>query len=74
MIGIFGPPGMPKDRIEALAVGCRKVFANQTSHAAANQAGVSLRPLEPAELSKASAALFALVKEMEPLLKPTRCR
>jgi tripartite-type tricarboxylate transporter receptor subunit TctC len=72
MIGIFGPPGIPKDRLDVLAAGCRKAMANPKLHAAAKTAGVSLQPMEPAEFYKASSALFSLVREMEPLLKPAK--
>jgi len=72
MIGIFGPPGIPRERLDVLAAGFRKAMANPKLHAAAKTAGISLQPMEPAEFYKASSALFHLVKEMEPLLKPTK--
>jgi len=46
------------------------IFANDKFLAAANQAGISLRPLEPAEFLKISSEVFSMVKGMEHVLKP----
>ncbi len=70
MAGLYAPPGLSEQKISVLVDAMRKVFVDEKFLAAANQAGTSLRPLEPAEFLKASSEVFAMVKGMEHLLRP----
>jgi len=70
MAGLYAPPGLSEEKISVLVDAMRKVFANDKFLAAANQAGISLRPLEPAEFLKVSSEVFSMVKGMEHVLKP----
>jgi tripartite-type tricarboxylate transporter receptor subunit TctC len=70
MAGLYAPPGLSQQKLSILVAAMRKVFADDTFLAAANQAGISLRPLEPAEFLKVSSEVFSMVKGMENVLKP----
>ena len=70
MAGLYAPPGLSEEKISVLVDAMRKVFADDKFLAAANQAGISLRPLEPAESLKVSSEVFSMVKGMEHVLKP----
>ncbi len=62
--------GLPQQKLSVLVAAMRKVFVDDQFLAAANQRGISLRPLEPVEFLKASSEAFSMVKEMERVLKP----
>src|SRR2546428_12475160 len=70
MAGLYAPPGLSEEKISVLVDAMRKVFADDKFLAAANQAGISLRPLEPAEFLKVSSEVFSMAKGMEQVLKP----
>ena len=68
--GVFAPPGLSQDRLLVLVTAIREILADDEFLIAANRAGLSLRPLEPAEFLEKSSEALALVKEMELILKP----
>jgi len=72
MAGLYAPPGLSEDKISVLVAAMRKVFADEKFLAEANRAGTSLRPLEPVEFLKVSSEVFAMVKGMEQVLKPSQ--
>lgn len=67
--GLFAPPGLSQDRLLVLVTAMRKILADDEFLVAANRAGLSLRPLEPAEFLQESSESLALVKEMELILE-----
>jgi tripartite-type tricarboxylate transporter receptor subunit TctC len=70
MAGLYAPPGLSEEKISVLVDAMRKVFADRKFLEAANHAGISLRPLEPAEFLNVSSEVFSMVKGMEHVLKP----
>jgi tripartite-type tricarboxylate transporter receptor subunit TctC len=70
LVGVFAPPGLPKERLDTLVAAFRKTIADKDFIAAAKKAQVPLRPMEPAEFFKVDSDLFEMIKELGPLLKP----
>jgi tripartite-type tricarboxylate transporter receptor subunit TctC len=69
MTGIFGPPGMPKDRADILIKACEKAAADPEFKAAAEKAKLTLQPLAGEAFYKESKAFYDTVKSMENVLK-----
>ncbi len=72
MTGIFGPPGLPQDRMQILVAAFQKAFADKEFLAIAAKGGLTLQPLPSAEFYKVSQGMFATIKALEPILKPSR--
>ncbi len=72
MTGVFGPPGMPKERVEVLVAAFKKAFADKEYQAAAAKAKQTLQPLGPAEFYKASREVFETIQDLAPVLKPAK--
>ncbi len=69
MTGIFGPPGIPKDRLDILIRACQKAAADPEFKAAAEKAKLTLQPLAGEEFFKESKAFYDTIKGMEDVLK-----
>jgi tripartite-type tricarboxylate transporter receptor subunit TctC len=69
MTGIFGPPGMPKDRVDILIKACLKAAADPEFKAAAEKAKLTLQPLAGEAFYKESKAFYDTIKGMEDVLK-----
>jgi len=72
IIGVFAPPGLPKDTIDILTAVFQKAFADKEYLAAAARARQTLQPLPPAEFYKMSENMFKTVKELESILRPAK--
>jgi tripartite-type tricarboxylate transporter receptor subunit TctC len=69
MTGVFAPPGLPEDRLNALVKGFERAFADKEYLASAKKAHMTLQPLRPKEFYKASEDIFKTIKALEPVLK-----
>lgn len=69
LVGVFAPPGLPKDRLEVL----EKAFVTATSdpnyRAAAAKAQISVYPLKSKEFFQESSKMHEMIKNMADLLK-----
>lgn len=69
MTGVFGPPGLPKDRLDILIKGFQKAAADPEFKAAAEKAKLTLQPLAGEEFYKESKAFYDTIKALEDVLK-----
>jgi len=69
MTGIFGPPGLPKDRLDILIKACQKAAADPEFMAAATKAKLTLQPLAGGDFFKDSKAIYDTIKGLEDVLK-----
>ncbi|MCC7184349.1 MAG: tripartite tricarboxylate transporter substrate binding protein [Rhodocyclaceae bacterium] len=69
MTGIFGPPGLRKDRRDILIAGFQKAMADPEFKAAASKAQMTLQPLAGEEFLKESKSIYDTVKGLEDVLK-----
>jgi tripartite-type tricarboxylate transporter receptor subunit TctC len=69
MTGVFGPPGLPKDRSDILIKGFEKAAADPEFLAAAAKAKLTLQPLAGDEFFKESKAFYDTIKALEDVLK-----
>lgn len=72
MTGVFAPPGLPKEKLEIIAAGFRKAFAEKEYGTAAAKAKQTLQPLGPVEFYKASREIFETIQDLAPVLKPQK--
>jgi tripartite-type tricarboxylate transporter receptor subunit TctC len=69
MTGIFGPPALPKDKMDILIKGFQKAVADPEFKAAAEKANLTLQPLGGEEFFKASKGIYDTIKGLEDVLK-----
>ena len=69
LVGVFAPPGLPKERLNFLEKAFENATADPEFKAAAAKASIGLFPLSSAEFFKASKNLHDMIYDMQDLLK-----
>ena len=69
MTGVFGPPGLPKERLDVLIKAFEKAAADPEFTAAAAKAKLTLQPLAGEEFFKESKSFYDTIKALEDVLK-----
>jgi tripartite-type tricarboxylate transporter receptor subunit TctC len=69
LVSIFAPPGLPKDRLDALTVAFEKAFKDQGLLKAAKEGKFVLKPMAGERLRKETVALHKMIQDIAPVLK-----
>jgi len=70
MTGVFGPPGLPQDKLQVLVTAFQKAAADKDFLAVAAKGGLTLQPLAANDFYKVSEGMFTTIKSLEAILKP----
>ena len=69
LVGVFAPPGLPKDKLEILEAAFVKATSDPQYRASAAKAQISVYPLKSKEFFEASSKMHEMIRSMADLLK-----
>jgi tripartite-type tricarboxylate transporter receptor subunit TctC len=71
MLGVYGPPGIPKEKLDILVVAFEKAMKDEVTIKGCSEAKLIMEPLKPEEFEKRFLAAHDMVMEYQELLKST---